>query len=86
MQHVSPVEDFPTEKWDAIIALNLTATFHTTKHAVPAMKEAGWGRIINIASLQSIRAFPNGLAYGASKGGISNLPISPIKATKKPMG
>src|SRR3990167_5829001 len=49
MQYVAPVEDFPAEKWDAIIALNLTAVFHTTRLAVPAMKARGWGRIINTA-------------------------------------
>ena len=50
MQHVSPVEDFPVDKWDLIIALNLTAAFHTTRLAVPHMKAQGWGRIINTAS------------------------------------
>src|SRR5213592_2188940 len=50
IQHVAPVEDFPPKKWDAIIAINLSATFHTTRFAIPAMKQAGWGRIVNIAS------------------------------------
>lgn len=67
MQHVSPVEDFPTEKWDAVIALNLSAVFHTTRCAVPAMKEKGWGRIINTASAHSITASPFKSAYNASK-------------------
>ena len=67
MQHVSPVEDFPTDKWDAIIALNLSATFHTTRLAVPAMKEKGWGRIINTASAHSKTASPFKSAYNASK-------------------
>ncbi len=67
MQHVSPVEDFPIEKWDAIIALNLTATFHTTRLAVPAMREKGWGRIINTASAHSKTASPFKSAYNASK-------------------
>lgn len=67
MQHVSPVEDFPTEKWDAIIALNLTAAFHTTRLVVPGMKEAGWGRIINTASAHSKTASPFKSAYNASK-------------------
>jgi 3-hydroxybutyrate dehydrogenase len=71
MQHVSPVEDFPTEKWDQIIALNLTAPFHTTKLAVPAMKAAGWGRIINTASAHSLTASPFKSAYNASKHGIA---------------
>ncbi len=67
MQHVSPVEDFPIDKWDAIIALNLSATFHTTRLAVPAMKDAGWGRIINTASAHSKTASPFKSAYNASK-------------------
>ncbi len=71
MQHVAPVEDFPPEQWDKIIALNLTAAFHTTRHAVPAMKEAGWGRIINTASAHSLTASPFKSAYNASKHGIA---------------
>jgi 3-hydroxybutyrate dehydrogenase len=67
MQHVSPVEDFPAEKWDAIIGLNLTAAFHTVRLAVPAMKAKGWGRIINTASAHSITASPFKSAYVASK-------------------
>ncbi len=71
MQFVSPVEEFPTEKWDAIIGLNLTAPFHTTRLAVPAMKENGWGRIINTASAHSLTASPFKSAYNASKHGIA---------------
>lgn len=71
MQFVSPVEDFPTEKWDAIIALNLTAPFHTTRLAVPGMKAKGWGRIINTASAHSLTASPFKSAYNASKHGIA---------------
>mgnify|MGYP000347917950 FL=1 len=70
MQHVSPVEDFPIDKWNAIIGLNLTAAFHTTRLAVPAMKEKGWGRIINTASAHSKTASPFKSAYNASKHGI----------------
>ncbi|WP_108790276.1 3-hydroxybutyrate dehydrogenase [Erythrobacter sp. Alg231-14] len=70
MQHVAPVEEFPTDKWEAIIALNLTAAFHTTRFAVSAMKEAGWGRIINTASAHSLTASPFKSAYNASKHGI----------------
>ncbi|WP_209347799.1 3-hydroxybutyrate dehydrogenase [Pontixanthobacter sp. CEM42] len=70
MQFVSPVEDFPIDKWSAIIALNLTAAFHTTRLAVPAMKEKGWGRIINTASAHSKTASPFKSAYNASKHGI----------------
>lgn len=71
MQHVSPVEEFPVNKWDAVIGLNLTAPFHTTRLAVPAMKEKGWGRIINTASAHSLTASPFKSAYNASKHGLS---------------
>lgn len=71
MQHVAPVEEFPVDKWDAIIALNLTAAFHTTRLAVPAMKARGWGRIINTASAHSLTASPFKSAYNASKHGIA---------------
>ena len=71
MQYVSPVEDFPTDKWDAIIALNLTAAFHTSRLAIPSMKEAGWGRIINTASAHSLTASPFKSAYNASKHAIA---------------
>ena len=67
MQHVAPVDEFPVEKWTAIIALNLNATFHTTRLAVPFMKRQGWGRIINTASAHSKVASPFKSAYNASK-------------------
>ncbi|MCZ8136496.1 MAG: 3-hydroxybutyrate dehydrogenase [Porphyrobacter sp.] len=67
MQHVAPVEDFPPEKWDAIIALNLSAAFHTTRAAVPGMKAKGWGRIIATASAHSLVASPYKSAYVAAK-------------------
>ena len=73
MQHVSPVEDFPPTKWDAIIALNLTAAFHTIRLAVPHMKAAGWGRIINTASAHSKVASPFKSAYNAAKHGLDGL-------------
>lgn len=71
MQFVSPVEDFPIDKWNAIIGLNLTAAFHTTRLAVPGMKAKGWGRIINTASAHSLTASPFKSAYNASKHGIA---------------
>jgi len=71
MQHVSPVEDFPPAKWDAILALNLSAAFHTTRLAVPGMKAAGWGRIINTASAHSLAASPFKSAYVAAKHGLA---------------
>jgi 3-hydroxybutyrate dehydrogenase len=73
IQHVAPVEDFPVEKWDAIIAINLSSAFHTTRLALPAMKAKGWGRIINTASAHSLVASPNKSAYVAAKHGIAGL-------------
>ena len=71
IQHVSPVEDFPPEKWDAIIAINLSSAFHTTRLAVPGMKRQQWGRVINTASAHSLVASPNKSAYVAAKHGIA---------------
>ncbi|QDM40140.1 3-hydroxybutyrate dehydrogenase [Altererythrobacter sp. TH136] len=70
IQHVSPVEEFPVDKWNLIIALNLTAAFHTTRLAVPHMKAKGWGRIINTASAHSKVASPFKSAYNAAKHGL----------------
>jgi 3-hydroxybutyrate dehydrogenase len=67
IQHVAPVDEFPPEKWDAIIAINLTAAFHTTRLALPGMKRKGWGRIINTASAHSLVASPGKSAYVAAK-------------------
>jgi 3-hydroxybutyrate dehydrogenase len=71
IQHVSPVEDFPPEKWDAIIAINLSSAFHTTRLAVPGMKAKNWGRIVNTASAHSLVASPFKSAYVAAKHGIA---------------
>ena len=71
VQHVSPVESFPPEKWDAILAINLSAIFHTTRHALPSMKQKGWGRVINTASAHSLVASPNKSAYVAAKHGVA---------------
>jgi 3-hydroxybutyrate dehydrogenase len=71
IQFVSPVEDFPPEKWDAILAINLSSAFHTTRLAVPGMKAKGWGRIINTASAHSLVASPFKSAYVAAKHGIA---------------
>lgn len=68
-----PVEKITLQSWETTLNLNLAVPFFLSRELVPAMQAAGWGRIINIASLQSSRAFSNGLAYGASKGGISQL-------------
>jgi 3-hydroxybutyrate dehydrogenase len=71
MQHVAPVDQFPTERWDLIIALNLSAVFHTTRLALPHMKKKGWGRVINTASAHSLVASPNKAPYVASKHGVA---------------
>jgi 3-hydroxybutyrate dehydrogenase len=73
IQYVAPVDEFPPEKWDQIIAVNLTAAFHTTRAAVPIMKANGWGRIINIASAHGLIASPFKSAYIAAKHGIVGL-------------
>ena len=70
-QHVAPVDQFPVEKWDLIIALNLTAAFHATRLAVPGMRAKKWGRIISTASAHSLVASPNKSAYVAAKHGIA---------------
>ncbi len=70
IQHVSPVEDFPAEKWDAIIAINLTSVFHAAKAAVPIMKRQGKGRIVNLASAHGLVASPFKSAYVAAKHGV----------------
>lgn len=70
IQHVAAVEDFPVERWDAIIAINLTSAFHTTRLALPGMKAKGWGRIINIASTHGLVASAQKSAYVAAKHGI----------------
>ena len=71
IQHVSPVEEFPIEKWDAIIAINLTSAFHTTRAAVPGMKKRKWGRIINLCSAHSLVASPFKSAYVSAKHGLA---------------
>jgi 3-hydroxybutyrate dehydrogenase len=71
VQHVAPVDEFPVDKWNLIIALNLTAAFHTTRLAVPAMKAKTWGRVINTASAHSLVASPNKSAYVTAKHGLA---------------
>ncbi len=70
IQYVAPVEEFPVEKWDAIIAINMSSAFHTTAIAVPMMREAGWGRVINIASAHGLTASPYKSAYVTAKHGV----------------
>ena len=73
IQHVSPIDQFPAEKWDAIIAINLSSSFHTMQAVIPGMKKRNWGRIINVCSAHSLRASPNKAAYVAAKHGLAGL-------------
>ncbi len=73
IQHVASVEDFPVERWDSIIAINLSSTFHTTRLALPGMKAKNWGRIVNIASVHGLVASAQKSAYVAAKHGVIGL-------------
>ena len=73
IQHVARIENFPIERWDAIIAINLSSAFHTTAVALPMMRKAGWGRIVNIASAHGLTASPFKSAYVAAKHGVVGL-------------
>ncbi len=73
IQHVAPIEDFPPEKWEKIISINLSSSFYTISNAVRGMKEQGWGRIVNIASAHGLVASPNKSAYVAAKHGLVGL-------------
>ena len=73
IQHVAPVEEFPAGKWDAIIAINMSSNFHTIAAALPMMREAGWGRIVNIASAHGLTASPYKSAYVTAKHGVIGL-------------
>ena len=73
IQHVAPIEGFSTERWDAVIAINLSSAFHTTRLALPAMQAANWGRIINVASVHGLVASAQKAAYVAAKHGLVGL-------------
>ncbi len=73
IQHVSPVEDFPIEKWDAVIAINLSSAFHTTRLAIPGMRAKNWGRVINLASVHGLVGSAGKSAYVAAKHGVVGL-------------
>jgi len=73
IQHVAPVEQFPVERWDAIIAINLSSAFHTTRLALPGMRQRGWGRIINVASVHGLVGSEQKAAYVAAKHGLVGL-------------
>ena len=86
VQHVAPIERFPTAKWDAIIAINLSSAFHTTAVALPMMREAGWGRVINIASAHGLTASPFKSAYVAAKHGIVGLTkVTALETAREPI-
>ena len=73
IQHVCPIDSFPVDKWDTIIAINLSSAFHTTAAALPVMRKAGWGRVVNIASAHGLTASPYKSAYIAAKHGVVGL-------------
>ncbi|HUF88258.1 MAG TPA: SDR family NAD(P)-dependent oxidoreductase, partial [Thermohalobaculum sp.] len=73
IQHVARIEEFPSEQWDRIVAINLSSAFHTTAAALPLMRERGWGRIVNISSAHGLTASPFKSAYVAAKHGIVGL-------------
>ena len=73
IQHVAPVDEFPLERWDAIIAINLSSNFHAIRAALPAMKKRGWGRVINVASAHALVASPFKSAYVAAKHAVAGL-------------
>ena len=73
IQHVAPVDEFPADKWDAILAINLSSAFHTIRAALPAMKARRWGRIVNVASVHGLVASPYKSAYVAAKHGVLGL-------------
>ena len=83
IQHVAPVDEFPAEKWDQIIAINLSSSFHTVRAALPFMKQRGWGRIINIASAHGLVASPFKSAYVAAKHGLVGFTKSVALETAK---
>jgi 3-hydroxybutyrate dehydrogenase len=73
IQHTAPVEEFPVERWDAVLAINLSSSFHTIRAALPLMRKGGWGRIVNIASAHGLVASVNKAAYVAAKHGLVGL-------------
>ena len=86
IQHVAPIPEFPVEKWDAIIAINLSSAFHTTAAALPMMRAAGWGRVINIASAHGLTASPFKSAYVAAKHGIVGLTkVTALETAEEPI-
>ena len=86
VQHVAPLAEFPTPKWDAIIAINLSSAFHTTAAALPLMRAAGWGRVVNIASAHGLTASPFKSAYVAAKHGVVGLSkVTALETAEEPI-
>ncbi|MCE5972276.1 3-hydroxybutyrate dehydrogenase [Sinirhodobacter sp. WL0062] len=86
IQYVSPIDKFPADKWNAIIAINLSSAFHTTAAALPMMREAGWGRIVNIASAHGLTASPYKSAYVAAKHGVVGLTkVTALETAEEPI-
>ena len=86
IQFVSPIEDFPAARWDAIIAINLSSAFHTTAAALPLMRARGWGRIVNIASAHGLTASPFKSAYVAAKHGVVGLTkVTALETAEEPI-
>ncbi len=86
IQHVAAIEDFPISKWDAIIAINMSSAFHTTAAALPLMRAAGWGRVINISSAHGLRASPFKSAYVTAKHGVVGMTkVVGLETAKEPI-
>ena len=86
IQHVAGIDAFPTEKWDAIIAINMSSSFHTTAAALPMMRAAGWGRVVNIASAHGLTASPFKSAYVAAKHGVVGLTkVTALETAEEPI-
>ncbi len=86
IQHVAGIDAFPTEKWDAIIAINMSSSFHTTAAALPMMRKAGWGRVVNIASAHGLRASPFKSAYVTAKHGVVGMTkVTALETAEEPI-
>ena len=86
IQHVACIDEFPVDKWDAIIAINMSSAFHTTAMALPMMRKAGWGRVINIASAHGLRASPYKSAYVTAKHGVLGMTkVVALETAKEPI-
>ncbi|MEO1687978.1 MAG: 3-hydroxybutyrate dehydrogenase, partial [Pseudomonadota bacterium] len=86
IQHVAAIDEFPAGKWDAILAINLSSAFHTTAAALPRMRAAGWGRVVNIASAHGLTASPFKSAYVAAKHGVVGLSkVTALETAEEPI-